>query len=217
MPTPNRGRRHRLVLYTYIVNHFWRTILGIGIVFWALVAAFTWLPRLLPEYPLPKIATRLLWQTGGVGTFAVFLAIFLFAIRKSAYVQPCDTYLRMVTPFLRMNISYRRFRQASSVEMGRLFPPENFKGQKRAYLRPLSRLTAIVLELNGWPLPRRVLDLFLSPFFFPDKTARIALLVPDWMRFSNEMESFRSACLDSLHKTGNIPQSDLLASLSNRR
>jgi len=36
---PHGGRRHHLILYTYILNGWWRAILGIGIVLLALVAA----------------------------------------------------------------------------------------------------------------------------------------------------------------------------------
>jgi hypothetical protein len=214
---PRSGRRHRLILYTYILNRLWRAILGIGIVLLALVAALAWLPSVLPQYTPPQVADRILWLAGDAGAFAVLIAIFLVIIRKSAYVQPFDNHLRLVTPFLRMDISYRRFIQASSAEVGRLFSLEDLKGQKRSFLRPLAKYTAIVLELKGWPLPRWALNLFLSPFFFPDRTARLALIVPNWIRFSTEMESFRSAWLASLHHPAGTPQSDLLASLSEKR
>jgi hypothetical protein len=81
-------------------------------------------------------------------------------------------------------------------------------------MRPLAGQTAIVLEMHGWPLPRWVLNLFLSPFFFPDNTTRLALLVPQWMEFSLEMESFRSTWLDSQRVPDSTPQSALLASFS---
>jgi len=213
---PRSGRRHRLILYSYILNRWWRAILGIGIVLVVLVAALTWLPSVLPQYTPPQVADWILLLAGGAGASAIFLAIFLVAVRKLAYVQPFNDHLRLVTPFLRMKISYRRFIQASSAEMGRLFPLEDLKGQKRAFIRPLAKHTAIVLELNGWPLPRWALNLFLSPFFFPDKTSRLALLVPDWIRFSTELESFRSVWFDSLHHPASTPQSDLLASLSEK-
>ncbi len=116
-----------------------------------------------------------------------------------------------------MNISYRRILKTSSVEMQHLFPIGRYKGWRQKLLRPLASQTAIVLEMNGWPLPRWVLDLFLSPFFFPDRSARLALLVPKWMEFSMEMESFRSTWLDSQHGPGSSPQSDLLASISKSR
>lgn len=210
------GHRHRLILYTVILNRFWRRILGIGIVLLGLVAVQTWLPALLPQYTPPQIADWMLRLASGAGVFALLLGIFLMIVRKSAYVQPFDNHLRLVTPFMRMNISYRRFIQTYSAKMARLFPLEDLKGQKRAFIRQLADHTTLVLELKGWPLPRWALSLFLSPFFFPDTTSRLALLVPDWIGFSTELESFRSAWLDSLRRLPNTPQSDLLASLSEK-
>jgi hypothetical protein len=116
-----------------------------------------------------------------------------------------------------MNISYRRIRKASSVDMKHLFPISSYKGWRSRLARPLAGMTAIVLEMQGWPLPHWVLNLFLSPFFFPDKTSRLALVVPKWMDFSMEMENFRTNFFDSQHEAGNNPQSDLLASLSNSK
>jgi len=214
---PKYGRRHRLILYTYILNRWWRMILAVGLVLLGLVACIAWLHLFVPQYTPPLVAPWILWMGGGVGAFAFILSIFLLSVRKSAYVQPFDSHLRLVTPFLRMNISYRRFHTASSTDMGRLFPPENYKGRLQALLKPLSTKTAIVLELNGWPLPRWALTFFLSPFFFPDNTPRIALLVPDWIRFSTELESFRSAWIENLHPSTSTPRDDLLASFSKNR
>ncbi len=211
---PTSGRRHRLILYTYTLDRWWRMTLAIGIVLLALVAALTWLPSVLPQYTPSRVADWLIWLAGGVGVFAVVLAVLLAVIRWSAYVQPFDDHLRLATPFLRMDISYRRLIKASSAEMGQLFPPGGFRGLSRDYFRPLSMHTAIVLEMKGWPLSRGTLGLFLSPFFFPGKTSRLALLVPDWIQFSNELESYRSVWLDSLHHPASASQSDLIASLS---
>ena len=212
-----KGQRHRLVLYTYILNHWWRKALGIGCTLLALAAALAWMPSKLPQYAPAPLADWKLWLIGGTGIYAVCLSIFLVALRKSAYVQPFSTHLRLVTPFLRMNISYKRFNRTYIDEIGRLFSVEELKGLKREFLQPLAKQTAVVLELKGWPLPRSFLDLFLSPYFFPARDSRLALIVPDWMKFSMEMESFRGAWRDSQLNTFSTPQSELLASLSERR
>ncbi len=86
--------------------------------------------------------------------------------------------------------------------MQHLFPVSRYKGLRQRLLRPLANETAIVLDLKGWPLPRWMLNLFLSPFFFPDKSARLALLVPKWMDFSMDMDNFRSNWIDSQHWAG---------------
>jgi hypothetical protein len=154
-------------------------------------------PAWFPGLAVTPISTTGLLMLAGAGAFALLLAFFLLTIRKFAYVQPFDNHLLLVTPFLRLKIAYRRIRQASSVEMMRLFPLKRYRGRKRAILRRMMKYTAIVLELNGLPLSRGSLEMFLSPLFFPDKSPRIALIVPDWMKFSAELESFRGAWQDS--------------------
>ena len=211
---PQNGRRYRLILYTYMLKRWWKITLWIGVILLALAGGLKILAQRLPEYYSLLESDQTLWALIGAGGYAVLLSIFLISIARSAYVQPFPTHLRLITPFLRMNISYRRIRQASSVEMKHLFPIGSYKGWRRRLMLPLIGQTAIVLEMRGWPLPHRVLNLFLSPFFFPDKTSRLALLVPNWMDFSMEMESFRSNWLDSQHESGDNPQSALLASLS---
>jgi len=211
---PRTGRRHRLILYTYMLNRWWKFSLGIGVILLVLAGAMRLLSLRLPQYQYLTESDQTLGALGGAGGYAVLLSVFLFSIAKSAYVQPFATHLRLSTPFLRMNISYRRIHQASSVEMKHLFPISSYMGWRWRLVRPLAAQTAIVLEMRGWPLPHWVLNLFLSPFFFPDKTSRLALLVPKWMDFSMELEGFRSNWLDSRHEPGNNPQSALLASLS---
>jgi hypothetical protein len=214
---PRNGRRHRLYLYTYMLDRLWKYTLGIGAAMLALAAGLAILPIQFQQFNIPWVSDRVLWVTAGAGAYALGLTIFLVSIRKLAYVQPFADHLRLITPFLRMDISYRRILKASSVEMQHLFPFGKSKGWKQKILRPLASQTAIVLDLKGWPLPRSLLGLFLSPFFFPDKTSRLALLVPKWMDFSMDMESFRSTWLDSLHDPDRTPQSALLASISRPR
>jgi hypothetical protein len=177
------GRRYRLVLYTHILNRWWPELLGLGA---ALVAVAWGLRR--SGWPDRS------WQAvAGASTIAVAGSAFLLLIRKAAYVQPHADHLFLVTPFLRLRVSYRRIRRASSATIQGLFPPQSRTGRSKSILRSLSRMTAVVLELHSYPLPRPVLQLFLSPLFFKDRTPQLVLLVHDWMQFSSELESFRGA------------------------
>jgi hypothetical protein len=200
-----------------MLNRWWKYTLWIGVILLALAVGLKVLSGQMSGYLSLLESDRTLWALGGAGGYAVLLSFFLISIRKSAYVQPFETHLRLITPFLRMNISYRRIRQASSVEMKHLFPIMKFQGWRRRLMIPLADQTALVLDMRGWPLPHWVLGLFLSPYFFPDKTSRLALLVPKWMDFSMEMEGFRSNWLDAQHEPDKDPQSALLASFSNTK
>lgn len=134
------------------------------------------------------------WQLfAGIGVLAIFVGIFFLIIRQFAYLQAFPGYLKLVTPFMRVNISYKRLHKTTTVEMRQLFPPKSMSGWMRDIFQPLASQTAIVLELKSYPISPIILRLFLSRFFFRDKkTPHLVILVDDWMRLSSEIDSFRT-------------------------
>jgi hypothetical protein len=178
------GRRHHLVIYSHMLNRWWPPMLTLALA----LAGLAWAVSRLPE---GKAQPYLVTAVAGLGGVSFIFTLFLFIIRKAAYVQPFPTYLRVVTPFLRINISYKRFRGTTTSEMRALFPPKDLSGWKRDIIAPLSSMTAIVINLNGYPVSAIVLRWFLSPFFFKDKTPHMIILVKDWLRFSSELDSMR--------------------------
>jgi hypothetical protein len=133
------------------------------------------------------------WQVfAAIGALAILAGIFFFVIRFMAYVQPNVDHLKLVTPFMHMNISYRRIRKTVTTEMRQLFPPKSLSGWMQDIFSPLSTKTALVIELTGYPIPRNMLRLFLSRFFFKDATPHLVILVEDWLRFSAELDSMRT-------------------------
>jgi hypothetical protein len=81
--------------------------------------------------------------------------------------------------------------------MGALFPPQSVSSWRREIIQPLAKMTALVIELTGYPMSQSTLRLFLSPLFFKDKTPHFVILVDDWMKFSAELESMRSGAVQS--------------------
>jgi len=78
-----------------------------------------------------------------------------------------------------------------------LFPPQSVSSWRREIIQPLAKMTALVIELTGYPMSQSSLRLFLSPLFFKDKTPHFVILVDDWMKLSNELESMRSGTAPS--------------------
>ena len=181
---PKAGRRYHLVIYSHMLNRWWSATLALAIALFGVA----WGVSFTPE---GKAEPYLVNATIGLGGLVLVFTLFLFIIRKAAYVQPFPTHLRLVTPFLRINISYKRFRGTTTSEVRALFPPASLSGWRREIIAPLSSMTAIVINLNGYPVPRAVLRWFLSPFFFKDKTPHLIILVKDWLRFSSELDSMR--------------------------
>lgn len=179
------GRRYPLVIYREMVNRWWPVILVLSL----FLLVLTWVAY---RDPLAQVQS---WRWLGMLSLSggVFLAsLFLLGMRGMAYVQAFPTHVKLVTPFLRFNISYKRLRRNTTAEMRALFPPDKMRGWKRSLIAPLGGRTAVVLELTGWPVKPGLLRIFLSPFFFKDKTPSFVILVNDWMRFSTELESMRS-------------------------
>lgn len=179
------GRRYSLLIYTRMIDRWWPTLfligLGLGVLAW-------------PFYT--DLYTRLTapwkWQTmAGLGAGVVLVSLLMAAFRKSAYVRPMSDHLVLATPFLHLKVSYRRIRKTGTAGISTLFPPKSVSGLKRDIIEPFGSYTAVVLELSSMPMSMSALRLFLSPFFFKDKTPHFVILVRDWMRFSTELDSMR--------------------------
>lgn len=179
------GHKYPLIVYRHMLDRWWPAMIAIGLVMFALAYG---------EYidPLGKFLPWR-WQLfGGVGILAILVGLFFIFIRYIAYVQPLSNSLKLVTPFLRLNISYKRIRKTTTTEMHYLFPKKSMSGWVQDIFAPLATRTAVVIELSGYPISPRLLRFFLSRFFFKDQTPHFVILVKDWMRFSTELESMRT-------------------------
>ncbi len=182
---PNAGKRHPLLIYMRMMDRWSPPIFWIG----AATLALAW-------WRYQDLYTRLTapWQwmaLAAAGGLCVLISLLMLALRRSAYVRAFSDHFVLVTPFLRMKVSYRRILRTSTATMGALFPTRRMSFLKRDAIQPLLNGTAVIVELNSLPMPRSALALFLSPFFFKDKTPHLVILVRDWMTFSSELESMR--------------------------
>lgn len=179
------GRKYPLIVYQHMLNRWWPAMITMGLGLFALAYS---------EYIDPMaqfIAWR--WQLfSGVGALAVMVGVFFIIIRHFAYIRLLPNHLRLVTPFMRINISYKRIKRTTATEMHYLFPYKSLSGWVQDIFAPLAKQTAVVIELTGYPISPSLLRLFLSRFFFKDKTPHLVILVDDWLRFSTELESMRS-------------------------
>jgi MFS family permease len=179
------GHKYPLIVYQHMLNRWWPALMAIGLGMFALAYS---------EYidPMAQFVSWR-WQLfAGIGVLAILIGIFFLILRHLAYVQPFPEYLKLVTPFMRLNISYKRIRKTTTTEMHYLFPFKGLSGWMQDIFEPLAGKTAMVIDLNGYPISPVMLRFFLSRFFFKDKTPHLVILVKDWMRFSSELESMRT-------------------------
>src|SRR5574340_280389 len=165
------AKRHPLLLYTRMLDRWWPALLLIGLG----MLAVAW-PFYSDVYV--RLTQPWRWMTlAAVGILVTGASFLMLILRKSAHIQALRDHLRLVTPFLRLNISYRRIQRVTPAAMSNLFPPRSLRGMKRDILAPLFGLTALVIDLNALPVGMSTLKLFLSPFFFKDHTPHIVILV----------------------------------------
>ena len=179
------GHKYPLIVYQHMLNRWWPALIAIGLGMFALAYS---------EY-IDPMAQFVSWRWQlftGIGVLAILIGIFFVVLRHLAYVQPFPEYLKLVTPFMRLNISYKRIKKTTTTEMHYLFPFKGLSGWMQDIFEPLAGRTAMVVDLNGYPISPVMLKFFLSRFFFKDKTPHLVILVKDWMRFSSELESMRT-------------------------
>jgi hypothetical protein len=202
------GHKYPLIVYQHMLNRWWPAMITMGLVMFALAYS---------EY-IDPLAQFLPWRwqvLSGIGGLAIMVGIFFLLIRYIAYVQPLPNHLKLVTPFMRVNISYKRFKKTTTTEMRYLFPYKSMSGWVRDIFAPLATKTALVIDLNGYPISPSLLRLFLSRFFFKDKTPHLVILVKDWMRFSSELESMRSG-IDPNPPAQKRPKNSILSRLPHK-
>ncbi len=203
------GRRHLLVIYPLMIDRWWKKILAIGIFLLLIAGGLGYLPVRFPNMGFLWVEDWRLWLIAAAGVIATLFSIFLLAIRKRSYVQAYPDHFRIVTPFLRLNIAYRRIQRNYTSEMQLVFPPNKIPRSLREMIRPLAKRNVILIEMARLPISRKTVRLFLSPLFFPDQTAKLCLLVPDWIAFSTELDSFFNSWQnDQRQLPGQAPRSN---------
>jgi hypothetical protein len=71
------------------------------------------------------------WRWMGMlalGGGAFLFSMMLLGMRGMAYVQTFPSHLKLVTPFLRFNISYKRLQRYTTAEIRTLFLPDKMRG-----------------------------------------------------------------------------------------
>ncbi|HEC34091.1 MAG TPA: hypothetical protein ENI37_05175 [Chloroflexi bacterium] len=180
--TKKRGDRFPLLVYTPLWQRWGRLgpllMLASGLLWWLS-------PRVLGPTPLRPLALFPV-LAGGV------LFLYSLAARKMAYAQCFSTCLRIQTPIYPLIISYRRVSGTRPMQMRRLFDPQKDRAARRAWPSRYWGMTAVVLELKGFPVSKNWLRLWFDRhLFLPDGTG-LVLLVEDWMGLSRQLDSFQA-------------------------
>lgn len=181
------GERHPLLFYRRTMDRLWRSTFILAVV---LLVAWGWrLVNTEGVYYILSIDSWLLL----CAILAFGISFFAFVSRFFAYVQARGKYLHIVTPFLRINVSYRRLLSVRPLLIQQIFPKDESKWAERKFLEPFYGKTALIVEMRDYPENPAILKLFFPSQMFSKQVTGFVLLVPDWMKFSMELDSYRGS------------------------
>ncbi|NIW46497.1 MAG: hypothetical protein GWN30_17590, partial [Gammaproteobacteria bacterium] len=148
------GNKYPLIIYQKKWGMLWKLTLALGAAF-----GFAWwhasvgrIPQILPP--------RDRWLFLGAAVCLAF-SIFAFFAERLNYVQPYPTYFKIVTPLLRLKISYQRIQSVRPVNLNQIYPPKDAKSSIVSVLEPYYGLTSAGIEMTGYPLDEKILRIFL--------------------------------------------------------
>ena len=181
MPVRKKGKKHRLLIYTRSMSRLWKLTLMVGLL---LLAVWWWAYDLFPQ--MQPLSEAVLFAAAII---VLLLSAFTFLSRNMTYIQAHADHLRLVTPFLRLKISYQRVRSVHPTQLQMLFPPEKTHGDERRALEPFYNQTILLLKLTSYPINPRILRFFLPKHIFNPVDTGLVLIVDDWMALSTEIDS----------------------------
>jgi hypothetical protein len=119
----NIGKRHQLLYYRHTMDRLWRFALLVVIV----LAIVWWFKSFGRDIDLIIFASA-----------AMALVVMVFAImaRNMGYVQAFGDHLRLVTPFLRLKIAYRRIHEVGRPQLLRALFRQDGRGRQHQRLSP---------------------------------------------------------------------------------
>jgi len=186
MSKSEAGHKHILLVPKQAMGRLWKLSLLLGLLY----AVVFWQSQ-KGNLGTIRSGSQVLLFVGLV--VALLFSVFTLAARNMNYVQAQPTHLRLVTPFLRLKISYRRIHSSHPVKLNQLYPPSEMNWAQRRTLKPVFRVTALGIELTDYPLPTNFLRLFLPKQVFLPGEKGFLLLVEDWMGLSAEIDSLSEA------------------------
>lgn len=184
------GKRHPLLVYRVRYRRHR------GLYFIAALAVFgLWLGlQVLPDETWKNVpwVHDISWLLLPIGLVALGFAIFRMIAASIPYVQCSERNIKVQAPLYQVVFSYKRVQETRPNTLAHAFEEADLsRGERQLVLDPKnSGYTAIIVEMNSWPMAYRSLRFWLGKLLFGSQRS-LVLWVEDWMTLNREIGDFK--------------------------
>jgi hypothetical protein len=185
------GKKHPLLVYRIRYREHRSLYFIVAI---ALLALYTALHLLPPEtWASVPWLKDLDWVLLLIGVGLLIYAIFRLLAASIPYVQCSERNIKIQAPLYQVVFSYKRVRQTHPNTLFHMFEKSQLSRSARNFVLSdqYGGHTAVVIEVNSWPMSVRVMRFWLGSLVFSADNRSLALWVEDWMTLNRELSDYK--------------------------
>jgi hypothetical protein len=185
------GRKHPLLAYRLRYRGQRGLYFGVALAVLALYAAVNLLPA--ETWVNVPWVHDLDWLLLLIGIVVLVMAIFRVIAAAVPHVQCSERNIKLQAPLYQVVFSYKRVRETRPntlfyvLEKGRLS-----RGERKFALDDRhGGQTAVIVEMNSWPMSMRWMRFWLGNLVFSSDNRALVLWVEDWMTLNREISDYK--------------------------
>jgi hypothetical protein len=201
------GKRHTLLLFRNKYRSHRALYL---IVFLLCMGLYTFLYLVPDNLVALDVVNKILpyaWIALVAGSIAFIVFLFRMIASQIPYIQCFDNNFKIQTPLYPIVFSYRRVKETRPNALFEIFKKDKVSGREARFLEQYSGQMALIVELDGFPMPLNWLKFWMTNLMFTPDGRGIVVWVQDWMTLNREFGDFKDKWRD--RRTGKDQETKL--------
>ncbi len=133
------------------------------------------------------------WLLLIIGIVVLVLAIFRITAGAIPYVQCSERNIKIQAPIYQVVFSYKRVQGTRPNTLFHVFEKGGLSRGERKFVLDdrYGGQTAVIVEMNSWPLSLRWMRFWLGNLVFSSDNRALVLWVEDWMTLNREISDYK--------------------------
>jgi hypothetical protein len=185
-----KGKKHPLLAYRVRYRRHRWLYFGVALAVLALYAGLNLLPA--DTWKNVPWVHDIDWLLLPVALVILAIAIFRAIAGSIPYVQCSERNIKVQAPLYQVVFSYKRVQETRPNSLAHAFEHANLSRRERQLVfdPKYSGYTAIIVDMNSWPMSLRSLRFWLGKLLFGSKKS-LVLWVEDWMTLNRELSDYK--------------------------